>query len=172
MTLVMNGSCQSGRPSASYSNFDHLFFSLYLIWFDILDLCLFLGVGVLCFQNTSQSILFFSWALYLYFCLYSSEFFLLLSLEFCSCSFSNLSSRHNLISFPFFLNLWTKQFEFMILSLNMAFTACPLRIDIESSSCLIIYHFNMISSLNPELIFKMVKALIHFIISFYLLMSM
>lgn len=52
----------------------------------------------------------------------------------------------------------------------MAFTACPIRTDIESSSCLIIYHFNVISSLNPELLFRMVKALIHFIISFYLLM--
>lgn len=59
----------------------------------------------------------------------------------------------------------------MILPLNMAFTACPIRIDVESSSCLIIYHVNVISSLTPELLFRMVKALIHFIVSFYLLIS-
>lgn len=59
----------------------------------------------------------------------------------------------------------------MILPPHMAFTACPIRIDIEGSSCLIICHVNVISSLAPELLFRMVKALIHFIISFYLLIS-
>lgn len=54
----------------------------------------------------------------------------------------------------------------MILPPHMAFTACPIRIDIEGSSCLIICHVNVISSLAPELLFRMVKALIHFIISF------
>lgn len=115
-----NESYQSGRPSLSYGNFGYL--SFLLIWFDILELCLF-WEGF-CFSKTLSS---YIYPLYYFSSIYIFTFacilnlFLFSSLGFCPCPFSNLSSRNNYL-IPLDFGLLTKQSNILKLPLNVALT--------------------------------------------------